>query len=65
MACGGDGDLLEGSIPIPIASLVREHRATLEAQGSTVHKLPGWSHGVCIAPKRVVTAMRRFLDLRL
>ena len=32
---GGDGDLVEAGIPVRIASIIRAHRATLEAQGFT------------------------------
>jgi pimeloyl-ACP methyl ester carboxylesterase len=62
---GGDGDLVEANIPIPIASIIRERCTALEAQGWTVHELPGQGHGVCMAPEFVVPPVRRFLDLHL
>lgn len=59
---GGDGDLVEAGIPVHIASIIREHRATLEAQGWVVHELPGQGHGVCMVPELVVPPVRAFLD---
>jgi pimeloyl-ACP methyl ester carboxylesterase len=59
---GGDGDLVEAGIPVRIASIIREHRATLEAQGWVVHELPGQGHGVCMVPELVVPPVRAFLD---
>jgi hypothetical protein len=35
---GGEGDLVEAGIPIRIASIIREQRAVLEAQGWVVHE---------------------------
>lgn len=59
---GGDGDLVEAGIPVRIASIIREHRTTLEAQGWVVHELPGQGHGVCMVPELVVPPVRAFLD---
>ena len=59
---GGDGDLIEAGVPIRIASIIREHRAALEAQGWAVHELAGQGHGVCMAPDLVVPPVRAFLD---
>jgi len=59
---GGDGDLVEAGIPVRIASIIREHRATLEAQGWVVHELPSQGHGVCMVPELVVPPVRAFLD---
>jgi pimeloyl-ACP methyl ester carboxylesterase len=60
---GGDGDLVEAGIPIPIASIIRQQRATLERQGWHVHEIAGQGHGVCMAPELVVPHVRAFLDL--
>lgn len=62
---GADGDLVEAGIPVRIASIIREHRATLEAQGWLVHELPGQGHGVCMVPELVVPPVRAFLDRTL
>jgi len=59
---GGDGDLVEAGVPIRIASIIREHRATLEQQGWTVHEISGQGHGVCMAPELVVPPVRAFLN---
>jgi pimeloyl-ACP methyl ester carboxylesterase len=62
---GGEGDLVEAGIPIRIASIIREHRLTLERQGWTVHEIDGQGHGVCMAPELFVPAVRAFLDAAL
>lgn len=62
---GGDGDLVEAGIPVRIASIIRAHRATLEAQGWLVHELPGQGHGVCMLPELVLPPVRAFLDRTL
>ena len=62
---GGDGDLVEAGIAIRIASIIREHRATLEQQGFSVQEFPGQGHGVCMAPELVVPPVRAFLDQAL
>jgi pimeloyl-ACP methyl ester carboxylesterase len=62
---GGDGDLVEAGVPVRIASIIRDHRSTLEAQGWTVHEHPGQGHGVCMAPELVVPPVRAFLDRAL
>ncbi len=59
---GGDGDLVEAGFPIRIASIIREHRVTLEQLGWAVHEIPGQGHGVCMAPELVVPPVRAFLD---
>lgn len=59
---GGEGDLVEAGIPIRIASIIREHRAQLEAQAWTVHEIAGQGHGVCMAPELAVPPVRSFLD---
>ena len=59
---GGEGDLVEAGIPIPIASIIREHRVQLEAQGWTVYEIAGQGHGVCMVPELVVPPVRSFLD---
>lgn len=59
---GGDGDLVEAGIPVRIASIIREHRVALEAQGWVVHEVPGQGHGVCMVPELVVPPVRAFLD---
>lgn len=62
---GGEGDLVEAGIPIRIASIIREQRAVLEAQGWVVHELPGQGHGVCMVPELVVPPVLSFLDRML
>jgi pimeloyl-ACP methyl ester carboxylesterase len=62
---GGLGDLVEAGIPIRIASLVREHRAALQAQGWQVLEVPGQGHGVCMQPELFVPEVRAFLDRAL
>ena len=59
---GGDGDLVEAGIPIRIASIIRERRIELEAQGWQVSEIEGQGHGVCMAPELVVPTVRDFLD---
>ena len=59
---GADGDLVEAGVPIRIASVIRQHRAELQAQGWHVHEVPGEGHGVCMKPERVVPPVREFLD---
>jgi pimeloyl-ACP methyl ester carboxylesterase len=59
---GGDGDLLEAGIPIRIASIIREQRAELEAQGWCVEEIAGQGHGVCLMPELVLPPVRAFLD---
>jgi pimeloyl-ACP methyl ester carboxylesterase len=59
---GAEGDLVEAGMPIRIASIIREHRDVLTAQGWTVHELPGQGHGVCMRPELVVPPVRVFLD---
>jgi hypothetical protein len=60
---GADGDLVEAGIPIRIASIIREHRPTLEQMNWTVHEIPDQGHGVCMAPDLVVPPVRDFLNL--
>lgn len=62
---GGDGDLVEAGIPVPIASAIRAHRGELEAQGWEVVEIPGHGHGVTMQPELVVPPVRRFFDARL
>ncbi len=68
MACpkmvyfGADGDLIEAGTPIRIASIIREHRATLQSQGWQVLEIAGQGHGVCAIPELVVPPVRSFLD---
>jgi len=62
---GGDGDLVEAGIAVPIASALRAHRAELEAQGWQVVEIPGHGHGVTVLPELVVPPVRRFLDAHL
>ena len=59
---GADGDLIEAGIPIRIASIIREHRTELEAQGWWVLEIPGHGHGVTAIPELVVPPVRKFLD---
>jgi sarcosine oxidase subunit beta len=63
MRCNGiDADLVEAGLPVRIASIIRERRATLEKQGWTVQEIPGQGHGVCMAPDLVEPPARGFLD---
>lgn len=62
---GAKGDLIEAGMPVSIASNIRRHRATLQAQGWTVHELADQGHGVCMAPELVVPPVRDFLDVVL
>jgi pimeloyl-ACP methyl ester carboxylesterase len=59
---GGDGDLVEAGIPVPIASSIRAHRAELEALGWRVHEIVGQGHGLCLQPEVAVPPVRAFLD---
>lgn len=59
---GGDGDLVEAGIPVPIASRIRANRGALEALGWRVHEIPGHGHGLCMQPKIAVPPVRAFLD---
>jgi hypothetical protein len=59
---GVDGDLVEAGIPVRIASIIREHRVQLEAQGWAVHEIAGQGHGVCMVPELTVPPVRSFLD---
>lgn len=59
---GGDGDLIEAGVPIPIASTIRARRAALEEGGWQVVEIPGHGHGVTMQPELVVPPVRRFLD---
>ncbi|MEI6802152.1 MAG: alpha/beta hydrolase [Burkholderiales bacterium] len=59
---GADGDLVEAGIPIRIASIIREHRAELEAQGWRVLEILGQGHGVTAMPELVVPPVQEFLD---
>jgi sarcosine oxidase subunit beta len=61
--CNGiDADLVEAGLPVRIASIIRERRATLEKQGCTVQEMPVRGHGVCMAPDLVEPPVRGFLD---
>ena len=62
---GAEGDLVEAGIPVTIASNIRRHRATLEAQGWRVHEIEGQGHGVCVVPELAVPPVRAFLDSAL
>ncbi len=62
---GGDGDLVEAGVAVPIASAIRAHRVELEAQGWEVVEIPGHGHGVTVLPELVVPPVRRFLDTHL
>ncbi len=62
---GGEGDLVEAGIPIPIASTIRAHRRQLESQGWEVVELAGHGHEVTLRPDLVVPPVRRFLDAAL
>ena len=59
---GGDGDLVEAGIPVPIASSIRRHRAELEALGWRVHEIAGQGHALCMQPEVAVPPVRAFLD---
>lgn len=59
---GEEGDLVEAGIPVRIASLIRAHRDTLQAQGWRVLEVAGQGHGVCMQPERFVPHVRAFLD---
>ncbi len=59
---GGEGDLVEAGIPVPIASTIRARRSELEAQGWRVDEVAGHGHGVTTLPKLVVPPVRAFLD---
>ena len=59
---GGDGDLVEAGIPVPIASRIRANRGALEALGWRVHEIPGHGHGLCMQPEIAVPPVRAFLD---
>jgi pimeloyl-ACP methyl ester carboxylesterase len=59
---GSDGDLIEAGVPIRIASIIRQHRLTLEQMGWEVHEISGQGHGVCVMPELAVPPVRAFLD---
>lgn len=59
---GGDGDLIEAGVPVPIASRIRAHRAELERAGWQVHEIAGHGHGLCMQPEVAVPPVRAFLD---
>jgi len=59
---GGEGDLVEAGIPVPIASRIREHRADLQALGWRVHEIAGHGHALCMQPDIAVPPVRAFLD---
>ena len=59
---GAEGDLVEAGVPVTIASNIRRQRATLEAQGWTVHEITGQGHGGAALPAPAVPPVRAFLD---
>lgn len=59
---GADGDLVEAGIPILIASIIREQRATLQSQGWLVLEFEGQGHAVCTLPELVVPPVCSFLE---
>jgi pimeloyl-ACP methyl ester carboxylesterase len=59
---GSEGDLVEAGTPIRIASIIREHRSALQAQGWQVLEIKGQGHGVTAMPELVVPPLRAFLD---
>ena len=59
---GGEGDLVEAGVPVPIASCIREHRNKLEALGWRVHEIAGHGHALCMLPEVAVPPVRAFLD---
>ena len=71
MACpkmvyfGAEGDLVEAGFPVRIASIIREHRVQLQAQGWRVLEIPGHGHGVTLHTELFVPAVREFLDAAL
>lgn len=62
---GERGDLVEAGIPVPIASLVRNHAARLRALGWELLEVPGKGHEACIHPELFVPEILAFLDRRL
>lgn len=59
---GAEGDLMEAGVPIRIASIIREQRATLEGQGWRVQEFAAQGHGVCMVPELVVPRVLAFLE---
>lgn len=59
---GSDGDLVEAGVAVPIASLLRMHRAELEALGWQVLEFPDQGHALTMRPDLVVPPVRDFLD---
>ncbi|MFT7773096.1 alpha/beta fold hydrolase [Roseateles sp.] len=59
---GEKGDLVEAGIPVPIASLIRNHAARLRELGWELLEVPGVGHEACIKPELFVPALRAFLD---
>ncbi|SMF61156.1 alpha/beta fold hydrolase [Allosphingosinicella indica] len=62
---GGDGDLVEAGVPLPIASRIRASRPALAAAGWTTHEIPHHGHEVAHRPDLVVPPVRHFLDRHL
>lgn len=62
---GGEGDLVEAGVPVPIASSIRAHRHELEDQRWEVVEIAGHGHAVTTRPELVVPPVRRFLDAHL
>lgn len=59
---GGEGDLVEAGVPVPIASCIRANRPELESMGWRVHEIPGQGHALCMQPDVAVPPVRAFLD---
>ncbi len=59
---GAEGDLVEAGVAVPIASRIRSHRATLQAQGWQVLEIPGHGHAVAMQADLVVPPVRAFLN---
>ncbi|QGN55650.1 alpha/beta fold hydrolase [Novosphingobium sp. Gsoil 351] len=62
---GGEGDLMEESHAVPIASRCRAHRAELETLGWTVQEFVGFGHDLIGQSDLVLPSIRAFLDARL
>jgi pimeloyl-ACP methyl ester carboxylesterase len=59
---GGEGDVVEAGVPVPIASNIRRQRGALTAMGWQVHEVAGQTHAGMASPDLAVPPVRQFLD---
>jgi len=61
---GEQGDTTAGEEQVANATIIRRHRAPLEALGWQVNLVPGVGHEMGLDPEQVLTLLRGFLDTR-